>query len=212
MFNVRMKFKKSGSSAYISHLDLMKTLQRSFVRSGLPLKYSQGFNPHIYLSILAPLSTGFESEYELCDFDFDTDVYPENVLEKLNGAFPPGIEAVAVYEQKNQPKNIAYCVYEIVYPEGDAQKMEEYFKTDITIIKESKRQSREVKINDYIKNIVFEKQENGVKCTAVLDLGNDPLNPSYISKALKDGGLLPQQVVPKYKRISLLDRSFKPFE
>lgn len=207
-----MKFKKSGSSAYISHLDLMKTLQRSFVRSGLPLKYSQGFNPHIYLSILAPLSTGFESEYELCDFDFDTDVYPENVLEKLNGAFPPGIEAVAVYEQKNQPKNIAYCVYEIVYPEGDAQKMEEYFKTDITIIKESKRQSREVKINDYIKNIVFEKQENGVKCTAVLDLGNDPLNPSYISKALKDGGVLPQQVVPKYKRISLLDGSFKPFE
>ena len=93
MFNIRLKFKKSGECAHISHLDLMKTVQRSLVRSGLPVKYSQGFNPHIYLSILAPLSTGFESDYELCDFDLDTEVYPDKIIEKLNKDLPKGMQA-----------------------------------------------------------------------------------------------------------------------
>ena len=68
MFNVRIQFEKKGGAAYISHLDLMKTLQRALLRAQLPVKYTEGFNPHIYLSILVPLSTGYQSEYDLCDF------------------------------------------------------------------------------------------------------------------------------------------------
>ena len=77
MFKVRIKFEKNEYSAYISHLDLMNTLQRSLVRAKLPVRYTEGFNPHIYLSILVPLSTGYQSQCELADFDLTTDTLPE---------------------------------------------------------------------------------------------------------------------------------------
>ena len=69
MYKVRIAFQKDEPACYISHLDLMKALQRSLRRAGLPARYSEGFNPHIVLSILVPLSTGYRSRYELCDFD-----------------------------------------------------------------------------------------------------------------------------------------------
>ena len=43
---LRLRFEKSGRAVYISHLDLMRTMQRGFQRAGLSLKYSEGFNPH----------------------------------------------------------------------------------------------------------------------------------------------------------------------
>lgn len=211
MYNVRLRFKKSGACAYISHLDLMKTMQRSLVRSELPVKYSQGFNPHIYLSILAPLSTGFESDYELCDFDFDTDMYPENVIERLNSAFPMGIKALEAYESKRPLKDIEYSVYEIRYEYGNASEMEQCFKNDIIVTKESKRQSRDVNVNEYIKNIAFEQMGDEVLCTCTLCMGNDPLNPVYVTKALQINGLSKENDTPRYKRIGLLDKNFQVF-
>ena len=89
MFKVRIKFEKNEYSAYISHLDLMNTLQRSLVRAKLPVRYTEGFNPHIYLSILVPLSTGYQSQCELADFDLTTDTLPEDLAHRLNGVLPP---------------------------------------------------------------------------------------------------------------------------
>lgn len=211
MFNIRLKFSKLGVCSYISHLDLMRTLQRSFVRSGLPVKYTQGFNPHIYLSILAPLSTGFESLYELVDFSFDCEEYPENAIEKLNEAFPKGIEAVEIYQNGRKPGEIAYSVYEIVYEHGNAEEMAEFLKQPVIITKESKRQSKEINVNDYIREIKFEQMGEKVKCTCTLPLGNDQLNPAYVSEALSKGGFVLEDDTPRYKRIALLDKELKLF-
>ena len=43
---LRLRFEKTGRAVYISHLDLMHTMQRAFNRAGYHLKYSEGFNPH----------------------------------------------------------------------------------------------------------------------------------------------------------------------
>ena len=59
---LRLRFSKKGKAIYISHLDLMRTLQRSFLRAGYPLKYSEGYNPHPLISILLPLGVGCSSE------------------------------------------------------------------------------------------------------------------------------------------------------
>ena len=42
---LRLRFEKTGRAIYISHLDLMRTMQRVFLRADCPLKYSEGFNP-----------------------------------------------------------------------------------------------------------------------------------------------------------------------
>lgn len=207
MFNVRLKFQKLGGCAYISHLDLMRTLQRSFKRSELPVKYTQGFNPHIYLSILAPLSTGFESNYELCDFGFDCEEYPKDAVAKLNEAFPSGIQALEIYESNRPLKEIEYSVYEIIYERGDAGEMADFLNKPVIVTKESKCQSKEVNVNDYIRDIKFEQNGEKVLCTCTLSMGNDHLNPIYVSKALMQGGFVKDDDTPRYKRIALLDKN-----
>ena len=67
MITVRIRFEKTGEAAYISLLDLQRVFHRILKRSGLPVYYTQGFNPHIYLSFACPLSLGQESLCECCE-------------------------------------------------------------------------------------------------------------------------------------------------
>ena len=48
MDKLRLRFTKTGRAVYISHLDLMRTFQRAFLRSGLHVRHTEGFNPHAY--------------------------------------------------------------------------------------------------------------------------------------------------------------------
>ncbi len=66
-------FKKTYSVRHVGHLDLMRTMQRALRRSGLPVRYSHGFNPHIQLSFAAPLSVGIAGECEIMDVQLDSD-------------------------------------------------------------------------------------------------------------------------------------------
>ena len=64
---LRLRFEKTGRAVYISHLDLMQTLQRACSRAGYSLKYSEGFNPHPQISVALPLSVGAASRIELSE-------------------------------------------------------------------------------------------------------------------------------------------------
>ena len=120
MYKLRFCFEKNGPAAYISHLDLMKALQRSFVRAGIPVKYSQGFNPHIEMSIVVPLSTGYETRCDLCDLDLTADALPEHFAEELNAVMPMGMKVLYAGPADRPVREICYCAYEILLPEGDA--------------------------------------------------------------------------------------------
>ena len=65
MSEERIQFVKTGRARYISHLDLMRTFQRAFLRSGLQVRHTEGFNPHAYVSIALPLSVGYSSQCEI---------------------------------------------------------------------------------------------------------------------------------------------------
>ena len=85
---LRMRFSKTGRAVYISHLDLMRTMQRAFLRAGYPLKYSEGFNPHAQISILLPLSVGCASECELMDFQLTEEVDLQELPARLTAVMP----------------------------------------------------------------------------------------------------------------------------
>ena len=59
----RLLFSKTGRAKYISHLDLMRTFQRAFFRSGIQIRHTEGFNPHPFVSIALPLSVGYSSQW-----------------------------------------------------------------------------------------------------------------------------------------------------
>jgi len=66
---LRIRYEKTGSAVYISHLDLMSCMRRSLLRAGIALRYSSGFNPHPYISVALPLQVGTASLCELLDFE-----------------------------------------------------------------------------------------------------------------------------------------------
>jgi radical SAM-linked protein len=89
---VRLKFAKNEAVRYIGHLDLYRAWERIIRRAGLPLAYSQGFNPHPRLNLASALPLGFTSACELLDLWLETPTPLPEVQRLLQAACPPGIE------------------------------------------------------------------------------------------------------------------------
>ena len=211
MYKLRFCFEKNGPAAYISHLDLMKALQRSFVRAGIPVKYSQGFNPHIEMSIVVPLSTGYETRCDLCDLDLVCDDMPANFVEDLNAVMPRGMKVLHAGAADRPVREIAYSAYEIVLPAGDTDAMKALFDQPVTLEKRSKRGRRDVNLQDYIKELSFVTEGDKTLCRCILSAGNDPLNPMYLTQALKNAGLVEEDATAKYIRTGILDENCEIF-
>ena len=81
-------FEKGAALRYIGHLDLMRTVQRGLRRSNLPIKYSNGFNPHIRLSFAAPLSVGVVGLNELMEVPLEDGVTAEQFISSMNEVLP----------------------------------------------------------------------------------------------------------------------------
>lgn len=213
MYKVRFCFEKTGTAAYISHLDLLKSLQRSFVRAHLPVKYSQGFNPHIEMSILVPLSTGYESLCDLCDLELTCDECPADFVSRLNAVLPQGMRVRWAGDAARPVAQVQNCAYTITLPAGDVSAMEELFqKGPVLVEKRSKRGKKEVDVRDYIRAITFENAGERTLCRCTLAAGNDPLNPMYITRALKDAGLVPRESAAAYVHTAILDENCRIFQ
>lgn len=91
MMTIRAKFTKTSDLIYISHLDLMRLFQRALRRAGIPVKYSEGFNPHPKLSFATALTLGVSSDGEYMDIELDSHVAPQEFIEKINNVLPEGI-------------------------------------------------------------------------------------------------------------------------
>jgi len=91
--NYRMQFvfSKKGTMKYISHLDLMRLLMRAMRRAELPLKISEGFNPHPRLSIARALKLGAESDHEEAAVMLREFVKPQDFKDRLQMQLPQGI-------------------------------------------------------------------------------------------------------------------------
>ncbi|MCU0652592.1 MAG: TIGR03936 family radical SAM-associated protein [Candidatus Omnitrophica bacterium] len=85
-------FSKTGAMKYISHLDLMRLFMRAFRRAGLPVKITEGFNPHPKLSIKRALKLGVESICEEATIILRDYTEPSLFKEGLARQLPPGIE------------------------------------------------------------------------------------------------------------------------
>ena len=81
-------FEKGEPLRYIGHLDLMRAMQRALRRSGLPIRYSNGFNPHIRLSFAAPLSVGIVGLRELMEVPLEEGVREDVFKAEMNAVLP----------------------------------------------------------------------------------------------------------------------------
>jgi radical SAM-linked protein len=92
MQRLRVRFLRGEELKFISHLDMMRLWQRALRRAGMPLAYSEGFNPHPRLSLAAPLQIGVTSEAELMDIFFAGWVSPHFFTMAIGQQLPHGVE------------------------------------------------------------------------------------------------------------------------
>ena len=86
-------FSKIGGAVFHGHLSLIEIFSMAFIRAGLPVLYTQGFNPLAKIEIAAPLSTGVSADAEIAAVDFAGFTAPGDFAERLNQNLPEGIRA-----------------------------------------------------------------------------------------------------------------------
>ena len=122
MTTIRVWFTKTGEASYISLLDLQRVMQRALKRSGLPVWYTLGFNPHIYMTFAAPLSLGQESLAETVDFKSEAEGHDwDAAAPALSACLPRGIKVTRIAPAVLDAGDIACAAYEVRYAEKDAQ-------------------------------------------------------------------------------------------
>ena len=215
----RLLFQKTGRAKYISHLDLMRTLQRSFVRAGVALRHTEGFNPHPYMSLALPLSVGQESVCELLDCEL-LDSKAEDILaETLNPFMPEGIFAETAYTPRRKFSEIVWLEAEGILhcdsglKPGVSAALTDYFTSKSIIIpKKTKHGLTEVDIVPLINYISFtQADETRLTLRAVIAAQNPTLNPEAIVKAISRD--LPKFApdFAAFKRVELYDSELKKF-
>lgn len=186
MNTVRIKFKKTGLSIFFSHLDLQKVMQRALKMSGLPVWYSKGFNPHIYMTFTLPLSLGHESLCESFDFRLEEEMSEEQILKAMEGTLPDGIILTAAGAPDYDAGQIKYALYKItIY--GDkavlADCMKDYSESEeIIVTKTSKKKSKDINIKSEIRDLkVVDEGQDSLTFTALFPAGTTyNLNPSLL--------------------------------
>ena len=113
--STRIWFHKFGTAKYISHLDLNRCVARAFHKAKLPMWYTEGFNPHAFVTFALPLSLGVEGKHESMDIRLLEDMPKEEIIHRLNDALPKDIRVYDVTEPQMKPGKIAYADYEIRY-------------------------------------------------------------------------------------------------
>ncbi len=176
---VRIKFSKVGSLQFISHLDLNRTMKTVMIRAGVPIKYSEGFNPHPKMVFALPLSIGAESVTELLDFKITRSMSKEELITRLNNAFPPEMRVLDAYKPESKFVSIRYAEYELENDEDFSVAPLE--QDEIVLLKRTKSGEKMTDIKPMIHS--YKKEEN--KLTCVLSASPDQyLNPDYVAKVL----------------------------
>lgn len=108
---VRLKFSKKGPIRFVGHLDMMRTFQKMFMRSDIPVAYSEGFSPHQIFSFATALAVGVSSEGEYMDLRLKEDMAIDELISIINKYAPRGIEMLeGVKLQDKEPKAMALLV------------------------------------------------------------------------------------------------------
>ena len=191
MGKLRLRFVKEGRAVYISHLDLLRTFQRVFLRQGLVLRHSQGFHPHPIISFALPLSVGQASDCEILDFEVNEDMDGSRLPEALNRFMPEGIRAVDCYVPIRPVRELARlrCRVELIYdrgvPEGAAERIQSLLLGESVVIqKRTKRKAMaDVDLRPMLHSLDIREAPGLLTLEAVVSAQNPGMNPALLAEA-----------------------------
>lgn len=183
MRNVRIFYKKTDKMKFVSHLDFNRFMIRMIRKSSIPVWYSEGFNPHPYITFALPLSLGFESVYEVMDLRLEDDNFKnDDLLKALSAEMPDGIELLEASNPVMKVGEVSFASFDIDFDE-DLDKVkfalnEFLLNEHIYAEKRTKKGgAKMIDLKEFIK--AFEVREN--KLILVLAAGGkNNLNPKLL--------------------------------
>lgn len=197
---VRIKFSKTGSLQYISHLDLHRLLNRALVRAGMPIWYTKGFNPHAKMVFALPLPVGVESVCEYLDVKIDKELPTDDIKELLNKQLTEELQVIEVYDPTTKFADICSADYRILLDGVNASremagKINAFFSAGpIMMTKKTKSGEKDIDITPLIHGLKAEYCETcgKIKINANLTAGAESLSPEFLMAALRKYGILPE--------------------
>lgn len=195
---VRLNFSKTGRAIYISHLDINRMMTRAVRRAKLPMWYTEGFNPHPYLTFALPLSLGQSSDCEYMDIRIESDITDEEIKERLNAVLPEGVKILSVAAPVYDAKEIEKALYfvKLIFRDADmakdfAEKAQILAEGDELLAekrgkKGHRKVMKQINLVDFIYDLKFTTAENVVNLQCVLAAGNtNNLNPTLLVETLE---------------------------
>ncbi len=213
---IRVRFKKTGSLQYISHLDLVRTMNKIVVRADIPLWYTEGFNPKPKLVFAAPLSIGTESVSEFLDIRITERIDPDIVKERLNKNMTEEMQVIEAYYPLTKFTDLKWLSYSMVINTLGATKIladncnKALASDKIEVLKHTKSGEQTVDIKPLVKSA--EVRFDGEKLLLDCILSADPssfLNPEYIVKYLREKcGILSSEDLTKEYYSVMREKAF----
>ncbi len=172
---IALKYVKSGNMRFVSHIDLLRHASRILRRAGIPVRFSNGFNPHPLIFFSPPLGLGVASEAEY--IAIDAPMAAAEALERFNLSAPAGLKATRAFDLKSNPNLQARIVAaDYVYPY--AYRDIDFSRFEITYLKKG-----EVVSEDAAAKILGATSEGGKLCLR-LATGGVNLRPDRLLGAL----------------------------
>jgi len=201
--NLRIKYGKNNQGKFISHLDLSRAWERAFRRAGIPIAYSQGFNPHPKISFGSALAVGVTSSGEYMDITLKNYFPIQEIKGRLAKYLPQGLEVYAIEEiDPRTPSLMAsinrarYLVKLDLLEDIDAEKLADFLKNllqekQVIIQRDTKKGPKEKDIGSGIFELKGKLiSQKKIELEMVVETGSSGnVRPEEVAQALKDRGL-----------------------
>ena len=189
MYSIRMFFEKSGPAIYISHLDLMRCFERCIRRAGIPLWYTEGFNPRPFLTFALPLSLGITGLNESVDLKLVEDMPLDEVQRRINECLPTGIHINSISEPVKKNTAIAASIYDITLSCDDlsagdlCSRLSDFLSRESIVITKLNKKKKQVEsdLKPHIKSFSADTDGESVRLNITLSSGcTENCNPTLV--------------------------------
>ena len=169
MTKYRLRFTKLNNLKYLSHLNLMRAMERAIRRAALPLAFSEGFHPHPQISFGPALAVGVESISEYLDLELITEMDPAALMNSLNQVLPDGLKIAEAGRIETGAKSLNAMINKASYriliqtdpgwKEELARQLNGLLQTEtLNVIRKNKDGQKTVNIRPWLHNLSIEEK------------------------------------------------------
>ncbi len=220
---VRVKFSKHGAMKFIGHLDVMRYFQKAIRRAEIPIRFTEGFSPHMVMSFASPLGVGLTSDGEYMDIEITERVSSADAVDRLNHVMAEGMKVLSFRQipegkASNAMSLVAFADYTVRFRQGKEpedgwqEKLADFAaQPSILVMKKTKKSEKEVDIRSLIRELKL--LEDGEIFLRLSSGSADNLKPELVMEAF--AGYLGCTLSPfalLVNRVELYDARMVPLE